>query len=132
LAVLLSVRLGCLLLDSSRPALRAAGPNHSVTLTWTASTSSSAYPSLGYNVYRGTAAGGESAVPINSSLVAVGCSGATCTYTDTNVTPLATYYYEVAACVGTTCSAMSNEVSATIPLTGGDLAAPTGLKSTAQ
>jgi titin len=79
-----------------------------VILTWTASATSGI---AGYNVYRGTTSGGESATPINSAPI----DGTT--YADENVAAGATYYYVVRA-IGlndVTRSADSNEVSATVP-----------------
>ena len=89
---------------------------HDVILSWTASTTSGV---VGYNVYRGTASGGESTTPLNSSPVAAGCtSTTTCTYTDaTTVVAGTTYYYTVTAVASNdvTQSADSNEVSAAVP-----------------
>jgi hypothetical protein len=78
---------------------------HSVTLAWTASTSTVA----GYNVYRGTTTGGPY-VKINSSLIT------TLTYTDTTVQSGTTYYY-VATSIDSSGdeSLDSGEVSAPIP-----------------
>jgi hypothetical protein len=80
---------------------------HSVTLTWTASTSTV----VGYNVYRGTTSGGPY-VKINTSLIT------TLTYTDTDATLQSgsTYYY-VATSVDSSGdeSVNSDEVSALIP-----------------
>jgi hypothetical protein len=100
---------------------------HSVTLTWTASSDGVANPSLAYNVYRGSATGAEATTPINASPVAAGCSGATCTWTDANVTTASTYFYTLKATLNGVSSAASNEVSCTIPL-----AAPSGLGAVAQ
>jgi fibronectin type 3 domain-containing protein len=89
--------------------------SHDVILSWTASTTTGV---VGYNVYRGTASGGESTTPLNSSPVAAGCtSTTTCTYTDATVVAGTTYYYVVTAVAsnGVTQSADSNEVSATVP-----------------
>jgi hypothetical protein len=109
------------------PVLKATASAHQVALAWTASTDGAANPTLGYNVYRGTASGGEGTTAINSSLVGVGCSSATtCVYTDTTVLP-GTYYYTVKASLNAALSAPSNEVQAIVPL-----AAPTGLTATAQ
>jgi titin len=81
---------------------------HDVILSWTASTTTGV---VGYNVYRGTTSGGESATPLNSSPV----NGTT--YTDTTVQAGQTYYYVVTAVASNdvTQSADSNEVSATVP-----------------
>jgi len=78
---------------------------HSVSLTWNASTSTVS----GYNVYRSTVSGG-SYTKINSSLVAV------LSYTDSTVQNGTTYYYVTTAVDSTGSeSAFSNEVSAAIP-----------------
>jgi hypothetical protein len=81
---------------------------HDVVLTWTASGSSGV---MGYNVYRGTTSGGESSTALNSTPT----NGST--YTDTNVTAGASYYYVVKAVAsdGVTQSASSNEASTTVP-----------------
>jgi hypothetical protein len=78
---------------------------HSVALTWAASTSSVS----GYNVYRATVSGGAY-TKINSSLVSQ------LSYTDRNVQSGTTYYY-VATAVDSAGneSLHSNQVSATIP-----------------
>jgi hypothetical protein len=78
---------------------------HSVDLSWTASTSAVS----GYNVYRGTVSGGPY-TKINSSLIT------TLTYTDTTVQSGTTYYY-VATAVDSNGdeSVNSNEASASIP-----------------
>jgi len=78
---------------------------HSVALTWNASSSTVA----GYNVYRGTVSGGPYA-KINSSLVVV------LDYTDSNVQSGTTYYYVTTAVNSSgNESVFSNEVSGTIP-----------------
>ncbi|MGC2829312.1 MAG: choice-of-anchor D domain-containing protein, partial [Candidatus Acidiferrum sp.] len=78
---------------------------HSVALSWTASTSTVS----GYNVYRGTVSGGPY-TKINSSLVA-GLS-----YTDLMVQSGTTYYYVTTAVDSSgNESVYSNEVSAPIP-----------------
>jgi hypothetical protein len=81
---------------------------HDVVLTWTGSGSAGV---LGYYVYRGTASGEESTTPLNSTPVDA------VTYTDSNVTAGQKYYYVVTAVGsnGTTRSAKSTEVSATVP-----------------
>lgn len=78
---------------------------HSVVLTWDAS------PTTGvtYNVFRGTASGGEGTTPINASpLLAL-------TYTDATVTPGTGYYYTVEAVDSAGSSGPSNEAAAKIP-----------------
>ena len=81
---------------------------HDVILTWTASTTSGV---VGYNVYRGTNTGGESATPLNPSPIAA------TTLTDSSVLAGQAYYYVVTsvAADGTEQSPPSGEVSATVP-----------------
>ena len=79
---------------------------HSVALTWTASTSSNV---VGYNIYRGNVSGG----PYNKINAALNPST---NYTDSTVVSGQTYYYVVTA-VDTSAneSSYSNEVQAVIP-----------------
>jgi hypothetical protein len=78
----------------------------SVTLSWTASTSSVA----GYNVYRSSVSGGPYTLVLNSSLI-TGLS-----YTDSTVEAGVTYYYVVAAVSASGVeSSYSNQASATVP-----------------
>jgi len=81
--------------------LTATAGNAQVALAWTAVAGAQTY-----NVYRGTAAGGESATPIITGLTAPN-------YTNTGLTNGTKYYYTVAAvnCSGT--SAHTTEVNAT-------------------
>jgi hypothetical protein len=129
LALLLFALLPIAIGGQEQGKVRATATAHGVTLVWTASTST--YTGLGYNVYRGSASGAEAATPVNSALLTAACTGTSCTYTDSNVTAQSSYYYTVAACVASTCSAMSNEASATVPLAGGDINAPSGLSGSA-
>ena len=79
--------------------------SHSVTLTWTASTSTVA----GYNVYRSTVSGGPY-TKLNLTPVAA------TTYTDTTVQSGMTYFFVVTSVDSSGVeSANSTEVSATIP-----------------
>jgi hypothetical protein len=80
--------------------------SHSVTLSWTASTSSNL---SGYNVYRSTTSGGAYA-KVNTALVSA------TSYTDANVQAGQTYYY-VATAIDTSSneSAYSNQAQATVP-----------------
>ena len=59
-----------------------------IDLTWAAPTGGTP---TGYNIYRGTTVGGESAVPLNSSPVT------NTLYADTAALPSTTYYYTVKA-----------------------------------
>ena len=79
-----------------------------IILSWTASPTGGV---VGYYVYRGTSAGGESTTPINSTPM----SGNT--YTDATGSVGTKYYYYVTAVAGDgiTQSAPSNEASATVP-----------------
>jgi hypothetical protein len=82
---------------------------HDVILTWTASTTPPAV--VGYNVYRGTTAGGPYPTELNSTPI----NGTT--YTDATVQAGQTYYYVITA-VGSddvTQSANSAPASATVP-----------------
>ena len=82
-----------------------APPQHSVSLAWTASTSTVA----GYNVYRGTQSGGPYAV-INGS------TETSTAYTDNSVQGGQTYYYVVTAVDGSgTESVNSNQAQAVVP-----------------
>jgi hypothetical protein len=79
-----------------------AGSTATVNLSWAAATGAA-----GYNIYRGTSAGGESPTPINASPVT------SLNYTDTGLMPGGTYYYVVKAWNAGGSSASSGEASAT-------------------
>ena len=81
-----------------------------MNLSW----SSSVGTITGYNVFRGTAAGGESTTPLNSTPLPVG----TTSFKDTGVIAGNSYYYVVQAIDGPAASANSNEVSAMVPASG--------------
>jgi fibronectin type 3 domain-containing protein len=81
--------------------LTAAGGYGQVTLNWTASTGATSY-----NIYRGTAASGESSTPLATGVNAV-------TYIDSTAANGQIYYYKVAAVNGKGSSGKSNEASAT-------------------
>ena len=81
-----------------------AATQHSVHLTWTASTNV-----VGYNVYRGSTPGGPYTM-INSSL------DATTAYADSTVTAGQTYYYVVTAVDSSSKeSGYSNETKTVVP-----------------
>jgi cellulose 1,4-beta-cellobiosidase len=82
-----------------------AAVNHSVALTWTASTSTV----IGYNTYSGTTSGGPYAKLTSAP-------EASTAYTDSTVQAGQTYYYVVTAVNSANEeSAYSTQVSATIP-----------------
>jgi hypothetical protein len=81
--------------------LTAASTTTSITLSWTAP----AGPVTTYNVYRGTAPGGEGSVPY-ATLVA------SSPWTDPSTGPNTTYYYRVSAVNAGGVGASSNETSA--------------------
>ncbi|MGO8673423.1 MAG: fibronectin type III domain-containing protein, partial [Capsulimonadaceae bacterium] len=95
----------------------ATAGNAQVALAWTAGTSCTSY-----NVYIGTAAGGESATPEATGITATN-------YTDSGVANGTKYYYKLAGVNASGTSGMSSEVSATP--TAGVPAAPTGLTASA-
>lgn len=79
--------------------------SHSVTLNWTASTSTV----VGYNVYRSTTSGGPYTLITSSPVVGT-------TYTDTTVQAGVTYFYVVTAVDSSgNESAYSNQASVTVP-----------------
>jgi hypothetical protein len=98
----------------------ATATGHSVSLSWTASTSTGV---TGYNIYRGTTVGGESATAVNTSLI----TGTA--YADATVIASTTYYYTAKSycpTCSTNLSLSSNEVNAVIPADP-QPAPPTGL-----
>ena len=83
-----------------------AAVSHSVSLTWTASTSTVS----GYNVYRATSASGPFTTPLNSSLVV------TTAFTDSTVQAGQTYYYVATAENSSNVESVdSNQVTTTVP-----------------
>ena len=83
----------------------AASSSTQADLSWTAPSATVA----GYNIYRGTTAGGESTTPINSTPIA-GTS-----YVDATALPGNTYYYVVKAIVGSAVNGVSTEAHLTMP-----------------
>ena len=117
LMILLATTLLFSVARAQKHQFRATATAHSASLSWTASTSAAGCVSpctFGYNVYRGTSAGGENMVtPINSAPV----SGTT--FSDTNVALGNTYFYVIQAVETsgalTLTSVNSNEASAVFP-----------------
>ena len=107
--------------------LFAQSATHSVTLTWNPSPTTG----VGYMIFRGTTSGQESTTSLTAGPTAVGCSGATCTYTDAqNLVEGITYYYVVRAVNMTDQTKMSdksNEASGLIPIVITIPSAPNGL-----
>ena len=97
-------------------ALTETGGEKQVTLAWTAPAN---VTGATYSVYRGTAAGGESATAVAAGLT-------TATYSDAGLTDGTTYFYVVKTLANGDVSAPSNEASATA-----DPTPPTGLTATA-
>ena len=91
---------------SSPLSLAAVAGNATVALSWTAPASNGGSAVTGYNVYRGTSAGGEGATPVASNV-----SGTA--FTDTGLVNGTAYFYRVAAVNAVGTSAQSNEASAT-------------------
>src|SRR5258708_6812857 len=86
--------------------LAATAGSGSVSLSWAAPASNGGAAITGYNVYRGTSSGGESATPVATNVTAA-------SFTDTGLTNGTTYYYTVAAVNSAGTSPPSNEASPT-------------------
>ena len=80
-----------------------------VTLHWSAPTSTNGAKITGYNVYRGTTAGGESAIPVNSKPL----TAATTSYKVTGLHNAVRYVFTVKAINAKGAGAASNEAAAT-------------------
>jgi fibronectin type 3 domain-containing protein len=87
-------------------ALTASSGNTTAALSWSVPASNGGSPITGYNLYRGTAAGAESATPVATNVTLT-------SFSDTGLTNGVTYYYKVAAVNAVGTSPQSNEASAT-------------------
>ncbi len=76
-------------------------------LAWTAAGSGT----TGYNIYRGTVAGGESTTPLNSAPLSAGATS----YQDTTALAGNTYFYVVKAISGSTVSAATGKLRSRSP-----------------
>jgi fibronectin type 3 domain-containing protein len=108
---------------SAPASLVASGANGQVALSWAVPASDGGSPITGYNVYRGTSPGGESATPVATNVPSN-------SFTDTSATNGTTYYYTVAAVNAVGVSLKSAEASATPNQPAMAPAAPTGLTAT--
>ena len=102
--------------------LTATAGSGSVSLSWSAPVSDGGAAITGYNVYRGTASGGESGTPVAKKV-------STRRFTDKNLTNGTTYYYTVAAtnAIGTS---RPSAASAAVPMVGFTGQAPTRVLDT--
>jgi hypothetical protein len=89
--------------------LKATAGTGKATLTWTAPVWNGGTAITGYNVYKGTALGGESTTPVNTTPLAPAARS----YTVTGLTHGTRYYFTVKAINAIGPSAPSNEASAT-------------------
>ena len=90
---------------SAPQSLAATAGSGSVSLTWTPPANNGGAAISGYNIYRGTSAGGEAATAVAT---VTGTS-----FTDTGLTNGTTYFYTVKAVNSAGTSSASNEASAT-------------------
>jgi hypothetical protein len=103
--------------------LTAHAGNSQVSLSWTAPASNGGSAITGYNVYRGTTAGGEGLTPVSTPT--------STTFTDTGLANGQAYYYTVKAVNSVGTSPASNEASATPVVSVTAPSSPTGLVVTA-
>ncbi|HVN03754.1 MAG TPA: hypothetical protein VMT86_05005, partial [Bryobacteraceae bacterium] len=90
--------------------------SHSVTLTWTPSTSSNIATYTIYRINSSSSTAPPTPYTSLASIQASTCSGTSCTYTDTNVTAGQSYwYYTTAVNTSNSASGPSNIVQAIIP-----------------
>ena len=86
--------------------LTASAGNASAQLAWSVPASNGGSTITGYNVYRGTSAGGEATTPVATNM-------ASTTFVDSGLTNGTRYFYTVAAVNAAGVSPPSNEASAT-------------------
>ena len=123
--VIIALLVGCFLTPRAAHATIPAAPtnvaatsgNTQVTLTWTASSGATSY-----SIFRGTAAGGESATAIKTGQTAS-------PYINTGLTNGTAYYYKIKAVNASGSSGYSSEVNSTPQLTAPT--APTGVAAAA-
>lgn len=89
------------------PTLSGGGGNTVANLTWQPPTNNGGATVTGYNVYQGTAPGGESSTPVNASPLI------TTDYIVSGLTNGTTYYFTVKAINANGAGPASNEVAAT-------------------
>ncbi len=92
-------------LPAAPSGLTAIGQSGGIQLNWTAPKGAESY-----NIYRGTSPGGENATPIQTGIL-------TTQFTDTGLSPGATYYYQVAAADATGEGDRTTESSGTVSTT---------------
>ncbi len=90
-------------------ALKGVAGNAKVALTWVAPTATGGSPITGYNVYKGTVSGGESATPVNATPL----GGVAKSYTVTGLTNGTKYFFTVKAINVMGTGAASNQAAAT-------------------
>lgn len=97
---------GTTTVPSSPTGLAATAGNAQVSLSWSTPSSNGGSAITGYDIYRGTASGGESSTPIATGVTSTA-------YTDSGLTNGQAYYYKVTAVNSVGQSSQSNEVNAT-------------------
>src|SRR5207245_8812275 len=102
--------------------LVATAGNAQVGLTWQAPASNGGSPITNYEIYRGTASGGETLAATNGNPLS---------YSDGGLTNGVTYYYQVSAVNNAGAGPRSNDASATPTAPATPPGAPQGLSATA-
>ncbi len=98
--------------------LKATPGDKQIMLSWTAVSGAASY-----NIYRGTAAGGEAVAPVMTGVTGV-------TFMNSGLTNGTAYFYKVAAVIGGVAGAQSSEVTAAPAAVMNTIPAPTGLTAT--